>query len=278
MNITGQSIRNQLQTCYDVREASCLARIVCCEMLGQSSTDYYIGKDMVLSGNMQHEYEDIMARLLKFEPIQYIQGYAHFAGRCFKVTPAVLIPRQETEELVERMVQEVPRGAVVLDIGTGSGCIAVTLSKERPDTKVTAMDVSPEALAVAQLNNDALQASVRFVHQDVLTYEVDEKEQIDVIVSNPPYVLERERLVMERNVLDWEPSLALFVSDSDPLLFYRRIAMLGRDLLRPGGKIYFEINRDFGAATVDMLAQMGYVNPCVWQDISHNDRFVTAEK
>ena len=163
-------------------------------------------------------------------------------------------------------------------MGTGSGCIAVSLSCELPEADVRAWDVSDEALAVARGNNDSLGASVRFEQHDVLTYQPDGRECYDVIVSNPPYVTEAERADMERNVLDWEPALALFVPDNDPLRFYRRIAQLGIDLLVSGGRLYFEINRAFGPDTVEMLRQMGYAEAFIEQDISGNDRFVIAKK
>lgn len=278
MNITALTIRHDLEQRYSAREAAGLARIICCELLGQDTVDYYLGKDIILSSKQADELGDIMRRLRNFEPIQYVQGVARFLGREFKVAPGVLIPRPETEELVELMLKETPADARILDIGTGSGCIAVSLSKELPGAKVTAWDVSEKALGVARENNAALQADVRFVLRDVLDCRSSPEECYDVIVSNPPYVLEREKLEMERNVLDWEPSLALFVPDADPLLFYRRIAELGRTLLVPGGRLYFEINRAFGEETAAMLRGQGYINLRILKDISGNDRIVIAER
>ncbi|ADV42348.1 protein-(glutamine-N5) methyltransferase, release factor-specific [Bacteroides helcogenes P 36-108] len=278
MNLTTQHIRTELERCYSAQEAACLSRIICCEMLGQSTVDYYLGKDMILSLKEKQELDGILSRLRDFEPIQYVQGTTSFLGRTFRVAPGVLIPRPETEELVEIMLKEIPADARILDIGTGSGCIAVSLSKGLPCAQVVAWDISEEALATAHRNNDALQASVQFALCDVLTCCPDQEDRYDVIVSNPPYVLEKEKLQMERNVLDWEPSLALFVPDTDPLLFYRRIAELGQKLLVAGGKLYFEINRAFGEATVAMLGGQGYANAHILKDISGNDRFVIAER
>lgn len=278
MNLTARHIRTELERCYSAQEAACLSRIICCEMLGQSTVDYYLGKDIILSLKDEQELDGILSRLRDFEPIQYVQGSVNFMGRAFRVTPGVLIPRPETEELVEMMLKEIPADARILDIGTGSGCIAVSLSMELPDAQVVAWDVSEEALAVARRNNDALQASVRFALCDVLTCRPSQEGRYDVIVSNPPYVLEREKQEMERNVLDWEPSLALFVPDTDPLRFYRRIAELGLEMLVAGGKLYFEINRAFGEATVAMLCEQGYANAHIQKDISGNDRFVIAER
>lgn len=176
------------------------------------------------------------------------------------------------------MLKEIPADARILDVGTGSGCIAISLAKELPDALVTAWDVSPEALSVARANARKLQADVRFVECDVLACQVDEVGLYDVIVSNPPYVTEAEKADMEPNVLQWEPSLALFVPDDDPLRFYRRIAVLGRGMLADGGRLYFEINRAYGREMVEMLRAMGYVGVRVEKDLSQNDRFVIAEK
>lgn len=278
MNITASYIRRKLQGRYDPREAGNLSRIICCEILGQQTVDYYLGKDIILSVKEEQELESILARLHNFEPIQYILGEARFLGRTFRVTPGVLIPRPETEELVEMMLKELSPVSRVLDVGTGSGCIAISLAKELPESQVTAWGVSGEALSIAAANSKALQASVRFEQRDVLTYEPCVVDCYDVIVSNPPYVTEAEKQEMEHNVLDWEPSLALFVPDTDPLRFYRRIAVLGLEMLTSGGKLYFEINRAFGKDTVAMLCETGYRAVRLQKDISHNDRFVIAEK
>lgn len=278
MNKIVAYIRSRLQPYYTAEEVSALSRIVCCDLLGQAPTDYYLGKDIVLSSKKEQELEDILQRLSRFEPLQYIEGRTLFLGREFWVAPGVLIPRPETEELVELMLKEIPADARILDVGTGSGCIAISLAKELPDALVTAWDVSPEALSVARVNARKLQANVRFVECDVLACQVDEVGLYDVIVSNPPYVTEAEKADMEPNVLQWEPSLALFVPDDDPLRFYRRIAVLGRDMLADGGRLYFEINRAYGREMVEMLRTMGYVGVRVEKDLSQNDRFVIAEK
>lgn len=278
MNATDLYIRKALQEYYSRQEAANLSRIICCEMLGQSTVDYYLGKDIILSPKEAQELESILLRMSNFEPMQYVQGFAYFLGRTFKVAPGVLIPRPETEELVERMLKEIASNARILDVGTGSGCIAVSLSKELPEAQVTAWDVSEEALAIARGNNEMWQTSVEFLLCDVLTCQPTAQERYDVIVSNPPYILEAEKQDMERNVLDWEPSLALFVPDTDPLRFYRRIAELAQEMLAPGGRLYFEINRAFGKATVVMLCEQGYSNVHIQKDISGNDRFVIAER
>lgn len=278
MNVSVSHIRRALQESYSVQEAANLSRIVCCEMLGQTTIDYYLGKDIILSSKEMQKLNGILARLLNFEPIQYIQGTARFLERSYHVAPGVLIPRPETEELVEVMLREIPSDARILDIGTGSGCIAISLSKAFPNAKVTAWDVSEDALCIARRNNDDLQASVCFVKQDVLAWRGDGGQCYDVIVSNPPYITESEKQEMERNVLDWEPFSALFVPNNDPLLFYRRIGELGRMMLVDGGRLYFEINRAYGEATAMMLCGQGYTGIRILKDISGNDRFVVAER
>ena len=278
MNVSVSHIRRALQESYSVQEAANLYRIVCCEMLGQTTIDYYLGKDIILSSKEMQKLNGILARLLNFEPIQYIQGTARFLERSYHVAPGVLIPRPETEELVEVMLREISSDARILDIGTGSGCIAISLSKAFPNAKVTAWDVSEDALCIARRNNDDLQASVCFVKQDVLAWRGDGGQCYDVIVSNPPYITESEKQEMERNVLDWEPFSALFVPNNDPLLFYRRIGELGRMMLVDGGRLYFEINRAYGEATAMMLCGQGYTGIRILKDISGNDRFVIAER
>lgn len=275
--ISSALIRQRLQTHYEPGEAVWLTRVVCHEILGQSMTDYYLGKDIALSANKETELENILIRLCQYEPIQYIQGKARFLGRDFHVAPGVLIPRPETEELVERIVRETPAGANVLDIGTGSGCIGISLAMSVKDAQVTAWDISSEALQIARGNARTLGAEVRFVQCDVLTVQPGADEHYDVIVSNPPYVTEHERTTMEPNVLKWEPSLALFVPDDDPLRFYRCIADLGRQLLVPDGHLYFEINQAYGKDTAEMLYECGYTSIQIGKDLSGNDRFVWCQ-
>lgn len=284
MNRVSTYIRQSLCDIYPLQELKSLTMMIWCDLLDMDALDIYLGKDINLSESKRHELENILQRLRKNEPIQYIRGVANFLSRPFYVAPGVLIPRPETEELVELIIHEneldAPR---ILDVGTGSGCIAVSLSLDIPHARVTAWDVSDEALDIARRNNTALNAAVSFEKRDVFA-DADRQEKsgvqeaFEVIVSNPPYVTESEKEAMEPNVLDWEPGLALFVPDNDPLRFYRRIAVLGRTLLAPDGKLYFEINRRYGVQTVSMLADLGYRNPRVIKDISGNDRIVTAYK
>lgn len=277
MNQLVTYIRQSLQGVYPSRELKNLTRIVCCELLFQDTIDYYLGKDMILSENEQAKLESILARLRENEPIQYIQGVARFYGRMFQVTPDVLIPRPETEELVQLIVNECAEASHILDVGTGSGCIAITLYREMRGTSVTAWDVSEEALAIARQNNELLSAGVTFLRQDVFSDALP-VGQFDAIVSNPPYVTEQEKPEMEPNVLHWEPGLALFVPDDDPLRFYRRIAQLGQILLGVRGKLYFEINRAYGDPIATMLRRLNYQDVRILKDLSGNNRIVTATR
>lgn len=278
MHITPSYLREQLNKSYEPQEANALARIIFCDMLGQSNVDYYLCKDMDLSGNEEEKVKSILQRLEKYEPIQYIEGKKYFSGREFFVRQGVLIPRPETEELVELAAQACKPNAKILDIGTGSGCIAISLAKKLPEAEVHAWDISEAALEVAKQNNEQLSASVHFEQHDILTYQATGEEAFDLIISNPPYITESEKAEMEANVLAWEPSIALFVPDNDPLLFYRRIGELALRMLTPNGKLFFEINRAYGDATKQLLCNQGYKNIHIQKDLSGNDRFVYAEK
>lgn len=282
MNPLAQSITTRLSACYSQREAQALARILCCEVLGQRDVDYFVGKDTLLSEKQKQKVEDIVLRLLHFEPIQYIQGEAPFMGERFKVTPDVLIPRPETAELVQKVVDEMKavkwdaEPLRLLDIGTGSGCIAVSLARLLPMAHVEAWDISLKALAIAGENAERMRCRVDFKHHDVLTYRPspEERGRYATVVSNPPYICFREAQQMERNVLDWEPKLALFVPDDDPLRFYRRIALLSTELLSRGGGLYFEINQAYGNEVVDLLKMLGYSQVAMFNDLQGNPRIV----
>ena len=272
-------IRQKLVPLYGKEEASALTRIICCEMLGQSPTDYFLGKDISLSANQKTFLQNIISRLGDFEPIQYIQQQAPFLGRTFFVAPGVLIPRPETAELTERVIRRVSPGSTILDIGTGSGCIAISLSLELPQVQILACDISEDALAIAQTNNERLQGKVRFFQADILHYQpkAEEVGKYNAIVSNPPYVTHGEASAMETNVLRYEPHTALFVPDDDPLLFYRQIAKLGKVMLKPDGLLAFEINQSFGLDTKQLLKEQGYQEVEVEKDLSRKDRFVFAK-
>lgn len=272
-------IKQVLHPYYQETEAGALARWILTEVFHFSTFDLYAGKDMNFSENDRGRLEDILNRLRDYEPLQYVLGKAEFGGLSFEVTPDVLIPRPETLELVEWITADCQgtEGVRILDIGTGSGCIPVTLYKrlEAYRPQVASWDVSEKALEVAGRNAAANGAVVTFCCQDVLSESLPETE-VDVLVSNPPYIAEKEKASMERNVLDWEPGLALFVPDDDPLLFYRRIAEAGLRILSPGGRLYYEINRAYGKETVALLERLGYTEVELRKDLSGNDRMVKA--
>lgn len=273
-----QFLQKRLEACYSANEAAAIARWVFESRFHYTRLDYCLGKDRDFSKEERDDFENIASRLLENEPVQYILGETEFCERPFSVDPNVLIPRPETEELVRWVVSDAalfPSSARILDIGTGSGCIAVSLSCLLPDTSVSACDVSEGALQVARRNACRNGAGVSFFQEDILhPVTLPCFPEWDVWVSNPPYICEREQAEMERHVLEHEPHTALFVPDSDPLLFYRAIARLGMRHLRSGGYLYFEINRAYADQTCRMLETVGYEDIQVRKDFYGNDRMI----
>ena len=269
-------IRDALRGHYPDSEALSLAKMLLTEAFGFSTLELYGGKDKEISGNRLRDLHEMLSRLQKNEPIQYIIGTESFCGLTFEVNPDVLIPRPETQELVrwiEADWKSVP--CRILDIGTGSGCISISLAKFLEGAKVESWDISEGALQVARRNCARNGVEVLLRQQDVLS-AVPEGECYHVIVSNPPYICEKEKVDMDANVLDWEPETALFVPDADPLLFYRKIAELGVSMLCEGGALYFEINRAYGEDTLRMLEGFGYRQLELRKDDFGNDRMIKA--
>ena len=263
------------------REARALAFVVLEDAFGLSRTDIYLGKDTAFSEDDTIRLEKILRRLEQGEPVQYVIGTAQFCDLTFRVTPDTLIPRPETEELVGWVASLLPSEAPcsVLDVGTGTGCIAISLAKQFPRAQVTAWDISEEALAVAQQNAQAYGVTVAFCQKDVLEVVNDAVASMPssdalYIVSNPPYICERERAEMEAHVLDYEPASALFVPDADPLLFYRALARLGQQL--KAAAVLVEINQAYGQETVRMFQSNGYSNVELRRDIYGKDRMIKA--
>lgn len=263
------------------REARALAFVVLEDAFGLSRTDIYLGKDTAFSEDDTIRLEKILRRLEQGEPVQYAIGTAQFCDLTFRVTPDTLIPRPETEELVGWVASLLPSEAPcsVLDVGTGTGCIAISLAKQFPRAQVTAWDISEEALAVARQNAETNGVTVDFRQKDVL--EVVNESAASApssdalyIVSNPPYICERERAEMETHVLDYEPASALFVPDADPLLFYRALARLGQQL--HAAAVLVEINQAYGQETVEMFQSSGYSNVELRRDIYGKDRMIKA--
>ncbi len=263
------------------REARALAFVVLEDAFGLSRTDIYLGKDTAFSEDDTIRLEKILRRLEQGEPVQYAIGTAQFCDLTFRVTPDTLIPRPETEELVGWVASLLPSEAPcsVLDVGTGTGCIAISLAKQFPRAQVTAWDISEGALAVARQNAQTNGVTVDFRRADVL--EVVNESAASApssdalyIVSNPPYICERERAEMEAHVLDYEPASALFVPDADPLLFYRALARLGQQL--KAAAVLVEINQAYGQETVRMFQSSGYSNVELCRDIYGKDRMIKA--
>ena len=293
-----QDIIHRLQKVYAPGEARALARMALEERFGMTLTDIMCGKVTELSGEKGEELEKIILRLEKSEPIQYILGYETFCGQRFHVAPGVLIPRPETEELVEKVFhllscereEEGTNGISskqenekrVLDIGTGSGCIAVSIALKGKAAgiafNVTGWDISDDALFIAQRNEEALKAGVTFEKRDILSEQRSEENRgyWDLIVSNPPYICLSERDAMDRNVLDYEPHTALFVPDNDALIFYRAIAIFALHSLKSGGYLAFEINSRFGKEVCEMLTSLGFKKVSLTSDQFSNERIVTA--
>lgn len=270
------SLRQQLATCYPEREAHAVALRVLEDAFGVSRTDVYADKVRKFSSEEEQRWQHIAERLSAGEPLQYVLGEAEFCGRSFGVAPGVLIPRPETEELVALVEQSVSGHCRILDAGTGSGCIAVSLALALPEAEVQAWDISPEALSVAQGNAERWGAAVDFRLCDMLTATPDER--FDVVVSNPPYVCERERLDMTPQVLEHEPGLALFVPDDDPLRFYRALVGLSVRCLNSGGLLAVEINEAYGAETADLFSRSGLTEVQILFDGFGKPRFVLGRK
>jgi len=244
--------------------------------------DLALQPDLVFSITELEAWNLILDQLKKEIPIQYLLGTTHFYGLEFEVNSNVLIPRPETEELVEWIVQQStinhqPTTIKILDIGTGSGCIAISLAKNLPNSEVFALDVSEQALATAQRNAESNQVAIQFIHQSILETE-DFEHQFDIIVSNPPYVRDLEKQEIKKNVLDNEPHLALFVADNDALLFYRKIAQLAQKNLSPTGQLYFEINQYLGQEMVALLKEMNFQNTELRKDVYGNDRMTKSTR
>lgn len=296
--MTYNQLWKRLTVIYNEREAQAIVRTVLDALFGMSLTDICLGKVTQLSADDTTRLEKIMQRLEKSEPVQYVLGAEWFAGRLFDVAPGVLIPRPETEDLVkwacdeakekekednskeergkeEKEVskkEEVPHPSI-LDIGTGSGCIAITVALALPQARVTAWDISTDALAIAAGNAHRLGASVRFEHQDALSAP-DDEACWDVIVSNPPYICDRERADMSDNVISYEPELALFVPDNDPLLFYHAIARYASKALKPGGRLLFETNTAYAHEVAQTMANEGFTAIEVRNDCFGKPRMV----
>ena len=269
-------LQTSLSGIYKGHELTAIIRTICCDMLGISSTAYYLKEEVTLTTEQGTLLQGIIDRLRQGEPLQYIEGKAPFCGMEFAVNSSVLIPRPETAELVDWIVCEhATQHPRILDLGTGSGCIAIALSKQLPQATIEACDISAEALTVAKENARMNEAPVSFFTHDMLDLGTPLPHSYDILVSNPPYIRQSEAADMSIQVTEWEPHTALFVPDDDALRFYRAIAELGQtEALRPGGHIYVEINQALGKETVALFEAYGYQDVELRKDIYGNERMI----
>ena len=273
-------LQTSLSGIYEGHELTAIIRTICCDMLGIDTATYYLKEAVTLTTEQGTLLQGIIDRLRQGEPLQYIEGKAPFCGMEFAVNSSVLIPRPETAELVDWIVCEhATQHPRILDLGTGSGCIAIALSNQLPQATIEACDISAEALTVAKENARMNEAPVSFFTHDMLDLGTPLPHSYDILVSNPPYIRQSEAADMSIQVTEWEPHTALFVPDDDALRFYRAIAELGQtEALRPGGHIYVEINQALGKETVALFKSYEYKDVKLRKDIYGNNRMIKCKK
>ena len=274
---TKQAIKHQLGNLYDAIEMNSMVNIIIEEVTGWDALHQNIHKNDALETSQIEQLDHYVEQLLTGKPLQYIIQKAWFLGKAYFVNEAVLIPRPETEELVEWIIeyaQIINKPLSILDIGTGSGCIPISLKLAIPNAHITAIDISKEALAIAEQNAASYHTEIEWIAQDILQTK-QLKDRYDIMVSNPPYIPLREKGTMQKQVADHEPEIALFVPDQFPLIFYSKIAHIGKSALKPNGQLFFEIHYDQGEAIIALLNEMGY-HAELRQDIFGKDRMVRA--
>ncbi len=274
---TKQAIKHQLGNLYDAIEMNSIVNIIIEEVTGWDALHQNIHKNDALESSQIEQLDHFVEQLLNGKPLQYIIQKAWFLGKAYFVNEAVLIPRPETEELVEWIIeyaQIINKPLSILDIGTGSGCIPISLKLAIPNAHITAIDISKEALAIAEQNAASYHTEIEWIAQDILQTK-QLKDRYDIMVSNPPYIPLREKLAMQKQVADHEPEIALFVPDQFPLIFYSKIAHIGKSALKPNGQLFFEIHYDQGEAIIALLNEMGY-HAELKQDLFGKDRMVRA--
>lgn len=271
-----EKLKTGLGSLYSLEERDQIIALIFEELCGFSKIDLRMKKDENLSQELIDKLSTILKRLITNEPIQYILGFSWFAGMKLKVNSNVLIPRQETEELVDWIVKEnKKKEPFIIDFCTGSGCIALALKKNISKAELIAIDISQKAIQVATENALANGLNVSFLLSDILNSEFNYKK-VDIIVSNPPYVKVSEAKEMKPNVLKFEPHQALFVSDNDPLLFYKRIAFLAKKSLKSSGKLYLEINENLSGETAEILELQGFHDIRIRKDLNNKFRMICA--
>ena len=275
------SIRENINEVYPEPEAGAIAQLVLEHVLQKSRVQLSMQRDDQVTQAQEEEIKQAVVRLQQEEPVQYVLGVAHFYGLELQVDERVLIPRPETEELVDRVIKEYrgKNSLRILDICTGSGCIPLALAANLQAEKVMGLEVSAGALEVAKANALKLNLPVEWLQHDIFEpLQSIAPESLDIVTSNPPYVREDEKKQMRENVLQYEPHLALFVPNADPLKYYKRIAAVSLELLKKGGRLYFEINEQYGAQVAKLLLERGYAKAEVVQDLFGKDRMVEATK
>jgi len=272
-----QNFKILLTKVYEPEEAETITAMVFKEVLGYDRIKLILNENDLLSASLFEQLDFISFQLLQHQPIQYILGYSFFNDLKFTVNKNVLIPRPETVDLVHLILKNHDQHTLaIVDIGTGSACIPICLKKERSLWNVTGLDISAAALQVAALNVKQHAVNVSLIEANIFEYEP--KQKFDLIVSNPPYVLESEKMQMHKNVLDYEPSLALFVADQEPLKYYERITEIAQQYLNPNGFLYFEINESFAAQTQALLEKNAFEHIQIIQDFKGKNRFISAQK
>jgi len=276
LNEIHKHYKASLKGSYPKEEISNFFYLLCQHKLQLDRVSIALTPLLEISEEDQHYFKKVLIRLKKNEPIQYIIGETHFFGLQFKVTPATLIPRPETEELVKWIIdnqEQKLKSLKILDIGTGSGCIAISLAKNMINTKVSAIDISTKTLSIAKENAVLNNVKIKFHQIDILK-EKKYAEKYDIIVSNPPYVRESEKKEMLANVLDYEPKEALFVTNKQPLIFYKKIGEFAKEHLKPTGNLYFEINQHLSHETLKLMTEIGFHNIEIKKDFLKNDRML----
>lgn len=268
----------KLKGSYEQREIEAICRIIYMDLFHFSTTDIILKRDEPLSDEQTNLFYEIVEKLERHIPIQYIIGWSEFAGLKFGLNSDTLIPRPETEELIVLASKYIKTNDRILDIGTGSGCISITLAHLYPNAQVDAIDISVRALEQAKQNAGNNCTIVNFKQADILQFEQYTWPLYNIIISNPPYIRPSEKQMMDHRVLDYEPHLALFVTEEDPLIFYRKIAQFGLLHLTQGGYLFFEINEAFGDETCQLLQTMGYRHIQCSCDIHGRNRMVMAKK
>ncbi len=270
-----QYAREELKDTYGAEEIRSICQIIFTDVFHYTNIDIHLKKSEDLDESFVKNFIKITGQLKAGQPIQYVLGETVFAGLRIELNPSTLIPRPETEELVYWIKETAPSSARILDIGTGSGCIALSLAHSLPGASVCGLDISPEAVKQARQNAQLNHLHADFMHADIFRFNTP--EQYDIIISNPPYVREQEKALMQKRVLDYEPHRALFVPDDDPLIYYRTIVKWGKRHLTQGGKLFFEINEALGKEMLQLMEASGYCRLVLKKDFYGKDRFVKGE-